>query len=155
MHSLLTTLRSETTMSDELLRVCILVEQRMAVTMPELRAYKDYVGAEDDGELHRELQFIFASFLATSTAQGLVGLRDASQNSPPASADSWGQLLSDDSYTLVPPELMNDTSCEPPVSNREIMLGMFAAVAAVGSAAMLAALVSFPLVFMLGLLFIM
>merc|ERR1719422_805481 len=49
---------------------------------------------------------------------------------------------------------MNDMACEPPVSNREIMLGMFAAVAAVGSGAMLAALAIYPLLILSAFFFI-
>lgn len=139
-------------MSEDMLRVCMLTEQRMAVTMGELRSYKDYLAAEGDNEVPLGLQHIYATFVATGTAQGLVGLRAASDGTRP-SDENWGQLLVDSNYTILPPGLVSDVECTPPIDNRELIMGAVAAVIAVGSAALLGALATMPMVWAVAMLF--
>jgi len=152
-HSILSTLRSGGTMSEDLLRTCMLVEQRMAVTMQEVRVYKEFLGEEDTGTVPVEVQSLFGVFLATSTAQGLAGARDASQ--PPPSDDNWLKLYSNSTFTLLPPALVNSVPCDPPIQNRQILLGAFAAVVGIGSAVMLSILAVIPLVLLGGFFFIL
>lgn len=149
-HTMLSTLRTGKDMTPAMLRTCMLVEQRMAVTMKEVRDFKTYLGQEGDGIVSVEMQSLFGVFLSLSTAQGLAGARDASQ--PPPSGDQWLQLYKNSTFTLLPPALVDSVPCDPPITNRQIFLGAFAAVVAIGSASMLAVLASMPLV-LLGAVF--
>merc|ERR1712238_444671 len=102
----------------------------MAVTMREVRVYKEFLGEKDTNTVPVEVQSLFGVFLATSTAQGLAGARDASQ--PPPSDDNWLKLYSNSTFTLLPPALVNSVPCDPPIQNRQILLGAFAAVVGIG-----------------------
>jgi len=150
--SILTSLRGNKIMTDEEMRVCMLVEQRMAVTEADLQLYQEAATTADDGVLPEEFQHIFGIFLAMSTAEGLVGMRDTAP--APPSDDDWLQFFRDDNYTLVPQGLVPDVSCEPPVNNRELLLGNFAAILSIGSGVLLSVLVVIPLLYITALLFL-
>lgn len=152
-RSLLTTLQSGQTMPEDVLRTCMLAEQRMAVTMRELRDYRDFLAAEGDDVVPTGMKHIFSFYIATSTAQGLVGLRDAA--GPPPSDDDWEQLLRGGNYTLLPPALVASVPCEPPVDNKDIFLGAFSAIISVGSGAMLGLVSVMPQVLLLGFFFVL
>lgn len=151
-QSLLSTLKFNETMPEELMRICMLVEQRMAVTMPELRSYKNYLAKEEEAGVPNAAQHAFAIIMSVSTAQGLAGLRESAED-PPTSDDDWERLIRDGNYTLLPPGLVTSVPCEPPVNNRELFYGTFAAVLAIGAGVTVAVLAVMPLVFFVGLFF--
>jgi len=151
-QSLMSTLKFNELMSDELIRTCMLAEQRMAVTMPELRSYKQFLAKEEEAGVPAIWQHTFAVFMSVSTAQGLVGLRESSED-PPTSDDDWEKFIRSSNYTLLPPELVSSVPCEPPVNKRELFLGTFSAVLAVGAGVAVSVLLALPFVFMIGLCF--
>merc|ERR1719433_1271487 len=122
--------------------------------MSELNAYKGFMGLEDDGVVPAYYQHFFGAYLTLATADGLVGLREASTVVPPAIGESWEELLHGSDFTLLPPSLVQSVPCNPPVNNWEVITGVFAAVAGLGAATMLAALVSVPLLLVSGFFFI-
>jgi len=123
------------------------------VTEKEVREFKTYLGQEGDGLVSVDMQSLFGVFLSLSTAQGLAGARDASQ--PPPSDGNWLDLYKNSTFTLLPPALMDSVPCDPPVTNRQIFLGAFAAIVAIGSGSMLAVLASIPLVLLGGFFYIL
>lgn len=153
-HSLLATLRTDEVMPADVKRTCMLVEQRMVVTYEELQVYKEFMVSGDDGVVPLGLQYVFGAYVTMATAQGLVALRDSTTDVP-TSNDDWQELLIGNGFTLLPPALVPSVPCRPPVDNWEVFMGAFAAVAAIGSGAMMGILAVMPLVLLTGLFFVL
>jgi len=155
MHSVSATLKTNVEMPADVLRTCMLSEQRQVVTIDELNVYSEFMGRESDGVIEEGIQYSFGVFLAVATAEGIIGLRDSSNVVPPAADETWEQLLRGSDYTLLPPSLVQDVPCNPPVNNWEVFLGGFAAVAGIAAGGMLAALASVPLVLLSGFFYML
>merc|ERR1719189_1185780 len=123
--------------------------------MDELNAYKNFMATEDDGVVPIRFHHAFGAFVTLATGDGLVGLRDEADNAPPATSDSWEDLLLGSGFTLLPPALVDSVPCNPPVNNWEVFVGGFAAVAGIGAATMLGTLASIPLVLLSGFFFVL
>merc|ERR1719210_1884558 len=154
-HSLTATLKTNATMTDDLLRICMLVEQQMVVSLSELTTYRDWMSKTDDGVVPQTTQHAFGAFLTLATADGLVGIRDTASVLPPAENETWESVLEGIGYTLLPPAVVDSVPCNPPINNWEVFIGGFAAVAGIGAAVMLGTLASIPLALVSGFFFVL
>merc|ERR1719210_1756954 len=154
-HSLTATLKANATMTDDLLRICMLVEQQMVVSLSELTSYRNWMSTPDDGVVPLTTQHAFGAFLTLATADGLVGIRDSASVLPPAQGETWENVLEGTGYTLLPPAVVDSVPCNPPINNWEVFVGGFAAVAGIGAAVMLGTLAAIPLALVSGFFFVL
>merc|ERR1712129_240054 len=121
----------------------------------DVRLWKEFLGTESDDAVPVLAQQTFGALLAVSTAQGLSGARDAAENNPPPSRDGWADLYKNDNYTMLPPALVNSVPCNPPITNRQLFLGAFSAVLALGSATAMAVIAVMPLVLLSAFFYVL
>lgn len=159
-HSVFSMMKTGSTIPQHILKTCMLVEQRMAVTMKKLREYKQWLQRPSDGVVSEAAAAAFAVFVSITTAKGLVGVHWASEGNTRAPSEDLSQVLRGSEYTFVPPELMKDVPCDPPVASNQVFLGVLAAIVATASGVAAGILVTFPLLlftvfwwFMIGFLF--
>lgn len=158
LHSLQATMRVGAAMPDDVMRICMLTEQRMVVTDEDLQAYTAFMSTPDDGVVPMLFQYAFGTFLSTATALGLAGLRDETGAFVPATAaaDKWGELLKGSDYTLLTQDhaFVDSENCRPPPGSGNVFLGGFASLVATGSARMLAVLSSMPSFLLAGFYYV-
>merc|ERR1740121_445166 len=123
----------------------MLVEQRMAVTMEDLRTYKAYLEAPSDGVTPDAIVHAFSLFLSSQTAEGLAGLRASAEGRAPDDK-LFDRLVNSSNFTFFAPGMIADIPCDPPVKPGALLMGVFRSIqiAVAGPLAGIAA--AFPLI---------
>jgi len=146
--SILQTLKGGEEMPDETMRACMEVEQRMAVSMEEFMAYRTYLEAPLDGRTPEGIIHAFSLFLTSQTAEGLAGLQKSAEGRAPDDL-LFEKLANSSNFTFLPPGMIADIPCDPPVKPSAVMMGVFRSIHIATAGPLAGLLATLPLVIFL------
>lgn len=155
-HSLVARIQSGSVMPDQFMLSCMLWEQGQALYEEDLMAWRDWIEGQaeaGDGVVSEGWRATLLGYFAMSTAEGMAGMREASQNTTRLSPDDWTRLLQREEFNVLPQGVSGTLDCAPtlyPTAGQRLH-GMFAVVASglIGVASIV--LVPFAMVGGLGL----